>query len=126
MEDKSFINLISEENLSKINIDPRIVDSFKRVMKKIQVYFNANGYTSERNYQEYFNEYLLNTDSSKNLSFFINDEPGKIGAAGFYNYVSICIDESLIGKNEKLDATLCHEFIHFLVMKGCASSVLNI
>lgn len=118
MEDKSFINLISEENLSKINIDPRIVDSFKRVMKKIQVYFNANGYTSERNYQEYFNEYLLNTDSSKNLSFFINDEPGKIGAAGFYNYVSICIDESLIGKNEKLDATLCHEFIHFLVMKG--------
>ena len=33
MEDKSFINLLTEENLSKINIDPRLVDSFKRVMK---------------------------------------------------------------------------------------------
>lgn len=120
MEDKSFVDLLSEENLSKINIDPRLVDSFKRVIKKMQVYFNSNGYTSERNYQEFFNEYLLNPDSSKNLSFFLNDEPSKIGAGGFYTNDGkrICIDESNTRTNENLDSTLCHEFIHFLVMRG--------
>ena len=56
MEDKSFINLLTEENLAKINIDSRLVDSFKRVMKKMQVYFNSNGYTSERDYQAFFYE----------------------------------------------------------------------
>ena len=73
MEDKSFINLLTEENLAKINIDPRLVDSFKRVMKKMQVYFNSNGYTSERDYQAFFYEYLLNPDNTKNLSLFLND-----------------------------------------------------
>lgn len=120
MEDKSFINLLTEENLSKINIDPRLVDSFRRVMKKMQVYFNSNGYTSERDYQAFFNEYLLNPDNTKNLSLFLNDEPSKIGAAGFYtdDGKRICIDESNSIKDENLDSTLCHEFIHFLVMRG--------
>ena len=120
MEDKSFINLLTEENLAKINIDPRLVDSFKRVMKKMQVYFNSNGYTSERDYQAFFNEYLLNPDNTKNLSLFLNDEPSKIGAGGFYTNDGkrICIDESNSRKNENLDSTLCHEFIHFLVMRG--------
>lgn len=120
MEDKSFINLLTEENLAKINIDPRLVDSFKRVMKKLQVYFNSNGYTSERDYQAFFNEYLLNPDNTKNLSLFLNDEPSKIGAGGFYTNDGkrICIDESNSRKDENLDSTLCHEFIHFLVMRG--------
>lgn len=120
MEDKSFINLLTEENLAKINIDPRLVDSFKRVMKKMQVYFNSNGYTSERDYQTFFNEYLLNPDNTKNLSLFLNDEPSKIGAGGFYTSDGkrICIDESNSRKDENLDSTLCHEFIHFLVMRG--------
>lgn len=120
MEDKSFINLLTEENLSKINIDPRLVDSFKRVMKKMQVYFNSNGYTSERDYQAFFYEYLLNPDNTKNLSLFLNDEPSKIGAGGFYTNDGkrICIDESNSRKDENLDSTLCHEFIHFLVMRG--------
>ena len=120
MEDKSFINLLTEENLAKINIDPRLVDSFKRVMKKMQVYFNSNGYTSERDYQAFFYEYLLNPDNTKNLSLFLNDEPSKIGADGFYTNDGkrICIDESNSRKDENLDSTLCHEFIHFLVMRG--------
>ena len=120
MEDKSFINLLTEENLAKINIDPRLVDSFKRVMKKMQVYFNSNGYTSERDYQAFFYEYLLNPDNTKNLSLFLNDEPSKIGAGGFYTNdgKKICIDESNSRKDENLDSTLCHEFIHFLVMRG--------
>lgn len=118
MDDKSFINLISDENLEKINIDPMLIDSFKRVMKKLQAYFNANGYTSERDYQAFFNENLLNDDSSKNLSFYLNDEPSKIGANGFYDGKRICIDKSRILDKDRIDHTLCHEFIHFLVMKN--------
>lgn len=30
VEDKSFIDLLTEENLSKIDIDPRLIDCFKR------------------------------------------------------------------------------------------------
>lgn len=119
MDDKSFINLLNGENLAKINIDLRLVDSFKRVMKKMQVYFNSKGYTSERDYQAFFNEYLLNPDNTKNLSFFLNDEPSKIGTGGFYtpDGKRICIDKSISKKDENLDSTLCHEFIHFLVMR---------
>ena len=58
MKDKSFLNLITDENMSKINIDPRLIESFKRVMNTIQEYFNANGYTEQRDYQAFFNEYL--------------------------------------------------------------------
>ena len=42
VEDKSFIDLLTEENLSKIDIDPRLIDCFKRVTDKLQTYFNAN------------------------------------------------------------------------------------
>ena len=31
MEDTSFIDLLREENLSRINIDPRLIDAFKNV-----------------------------------------------------------------------------------------------
>ena len=50
MEDTSFIDLLREENLSRINIDPRLIDAFKNVMKNIQLYFNEKGYSSEREY----------------------------------------------------------------------------
>ena len=46
MNDKSFLELTNEEILSKIKIDPRLREPFKRVMQKMQAYFNANGYTA--------------------------------------------------------------------------------
>lgn len=111
----SFINLTKEENINRINIDPRLVDSFKRVMYKIQEYFNANGYSTQRDYEKYFEEYLLDSD----FSIQLNDEPSKIGAAGFYikSENRICIDIKYID-DEQLDSILCHEFIHFLVKHG--------
>ena len=111
----SFINLTKEENINRINIDPRLVDSFKRVMYKIQEYFNANGYSTQRDYERYFEEYLLDSD----FSIQLNDEPSKIGAAGFYikSENRICIDIKYID-DEQLDSILCHEFIHFLVKHG--------
>lgn len=35
MKDNSFIRLTNDSTLSKINIDPRLIDSFKRVMNKL-------------------------------------------------------------------------------------------
>lgn len=116
MEDNSFLYFTSPEVLSKIDIDPRLEDSFKRVMNKLQEYFNANGYTSQRNYKEYLEKYLL--DSGKdNLRIYINEIANK-NVGGFYNRgkSEICINENiLLGVKERIDSTLCHEFIHFLV-----------
>ena len=117
MEDNSFLYFTSPEVLSKIDIDPRLEDSFKRVMNKLQEYFNANGYTSQRNYKEYLEKYLLNSGKD-NLRIYINKIANK-NVGGFYNRgkSEICINENiLLGVNERIDSTLCHEFIHFLVM----------
>ena len=120
VEDKSFIDLLTEENLSKIDIDPRLIDCFKRVTDKLQTYFNANGYTSQRDYKKFFEEYLFKDMDSK-LRIRVSDEPSKIGAAGFYIHnqgiTEIHIDETYLNKEETLDQIFCHEFIHFLVMR---------
>lgn len=75
MEDTSFIDLLREENLSRINIDPRLIDAFKNVMKNIQLYFNEKGYSSEREYAKLFNDYILTQDTAKKMSFVVSDEP---------------------------------------------------
>ena len=49
MEDKSFTNLFKDESIKKIDIDPRLIPSFKRAMTKIQKHFNASGYTIQIN-----------------------------------------------------------------------------
>lgn len=125
MQDESFVYFTQDDILSKIDIDPRLVDSFKRVMAKLQDYFNANGYTSQRNYKEYIEKYLLNSDD-KNMRFYIN-KLEKEGIGGFFaggvkfggKRNEICINESILKQSpELLDSTLCHEFIHFLVMHG--------
>ena len=124
VKDKSFIDLLTEENLSKIDIDSRLVDSFKRVTDKLQTYFNVNGYTSQRDYKKFFEEYLFKDMDSK-LRIRVSDEPSKIGAAGLYIHnqeiTEIHIDETYLNNEETLDSIFCHEFIHFLVMRGLDS-----
>ena len=124
MNDKSFLELTNEEILSKIKIDPRLREPFKRVMKKMQAYFNANGYTSQRDYKTFFEENLI----GKDFKIYVSDEPSKIGALGFYHKAKpcICIDEGLL-ESVHLESTLCHEFTHFLVMndKSVPSGFIN-
>lgn len=50
-----FLELTTEENLRKLNIDPKLVDSFKRVMTKVQQYFDSYGCSDKNNI-------LLNVD----------------------------------------------------------------
>lgn len=122
MVDKSFTNLLIDKNLNRMIIDQELIESFKRVINKIQVYFNTNGYTSQRNYENFFEKYLLQ-DTKGKLYFQVSDEPSKIGANGFYRHGKdgkniIVIDKSVLKMDlEYIDSILCHEFIHFLIMR---------
>lgn len=118
MRDTSFLYFAKDDIIDKIDIDPILIDSFKRVMKTMQEYFNANGYTLDRNYKEYIQKYLLSTDGKKFK--FIVDYISNPNWVGVYrkNKNEICISNKVIYDKDELDSTLCHEFIHFLVMHG--------
>ena len=117
MSDDSFLYFTQNDIIEKISIDPRLTDSFKRVMIKLQEYFNANGYTEQRNYKEYLQKYLLDSGEN-NLKIYMN-EIKEEGVEGFYRRSTneICINVDMLkGSIENLDSALCHEFTHFLVM----------
>lgn len=122
MKDRSFVELIELENLEQLNIDPRLIDSFKRVMPTMQTYFNAKGYTLDRDYKAFFKTYVLTPDALQ-LRFQVNDEPSKRGFQGFYTLDGnrICIDKKYIHSSD-LDAILCNAFIAFLVLKEADSN----
>ena len=131
MEDKSFTNLFKDESINKIDIDPRLIPSFKRVMIKIQKHFNASGYTTQKDYEEFFNKYLLTGEQSEKLQIQVNNEPSKYGANGFYEQHNLhgrnrlVIDEMYLDDESILDHIFIHEFIHFLVMRGLDKSKLK-
>lgn len=54
-----FLELTTEENLKRLNIDPRLVDSFKRVVPKVQEYFDSHGYSEKVDFETIINDYLL-------------------------------------------------------------------
>ena len=116
MEDSSFIYFTQDDIISKIDIDPRLVDSFKIVLTRIQKYFNEKGYTKDRDYKTFLEKHLLNTND-KHLKIMV--DPNIIpGAAGYYNKFEekICVgEEYLKGDTDFFIHILCHEFIHFLV-----------
>ena len=116
MEDKSFLYFTQDEVIEKMNIDSRLVESFKRVMKTIQKCFNANGYTSERNYFEYLKKYLLDS-GNQNLEFQIESMEDMVGGYYYKNKHKICINPSRLKTSDNdLVSTLCHVLIHFLVI----------
>jgi hypothetical protein len=115
MENTSFIDFCNDDYISKMNIDPRLVDALKNVLKKIQVYFNNNGYSNIENYQEYLMNYLV-LDSEYKLNIGIEELNTSIG--GYYNFYNrqLSINSDVINNHpEELEHVLCHEFIHFLV-----------
>ena len=116
MEDNSFIYFTQDDIINKIDIDPRLLDSFKRVMTRIQKYFNEKGYTKDRDYKTFLEKYFLALD--KRRFKFVVEGNMTGGMQGYYNrFNKIAINEKLLSQRPSmLDETLCHEFIHFLVM----------
>ena len=107
-----FIDLIIK--FDKLNVAPELEQTFKNVIRRMAVYFEANGYLDKRDYTEMFKKYLIDGD----FKFEVSDEPSKIGAGGFYNFFEnrIVIDSNIMENGLELEQVLCHEFIHFLVM----------
>ena len=107
-----FIDLIIK--FDKLNVAPELAQTFKNVLRRMAVYFEANGYLNKKNYDDIFKKFLIDGD----FKFEVSDEPSKIGAGGFYSFFEkrIVIDSNTMGKGLLTEHTLCHEFIHFLVM----------
>ena len=115
MIDTSFIDLIKEENIDKINIDKSLIESFKLAMIKIQEYFNKKNYFNGTKYVEFFNEFLLK-NSERKLKIIVSNQL-KEGVAGSYssNSCSLEVNKDYINSNTNVLAhIICHEFIHFI------------
>lgn len=115
----AFSRILNNDLMNKVDIDPRLIENFKRVLIKIQKHFNEHGYNHVIDYTKLLDDYLL-SDSKLKLKIEISDEPRKHGWVGLYNFKKnkIIIDDSILDNQDKLEHTLCHEFIHFLVNKG--------
>ena len=112
--DTSFIDLIRPENLSKINIDNRLIEAFKAAMIRIQEYFNKN-IPEGKDYSEFFNEFLFQ-ESERQLKIIVSDELNE-GVAGAYSsskcFIAVRNDYVNID-TISLAHIICHEFIHFM------------
>ena len=125
--DTSFIDLSLDENIKKIKIDERLIPAFKKTMRNFQEYFNYMGYTKERNYQEFFNKYLISKYLISNIKIECNNKPIRENAEGLYDYYKnkIIIDSSLLKNPRDVLDALTHEFIHFIVIHNVKKNNLE-
>ena len=117
MQDSSFIDLTNINNLSKIKIDKELIPVFKTAMRNFQEYFNYMGYTSERNYQEFFKKYLTTNYGIRKLAIEFSDITKSMDCNGMYSFWKrkIIINQNCKDDSTNLLSIFMHEFIHFLV-----------
>ncbi|MBQ8891496.1 MAG: hypothetical protein IJ068_01360 [Bacilli bacterium] len=117
MEDTSFIDLTRGENLSKIKMDEELIPIFKRAMINFQKHFNRMGYTSTRNYKEFFDKYLIGRYPIRNISIEFNKLHKPLDCMGIYyrDKRKIIINRNYEKEPQILLDIFTHEFIHFLV-----------
>ena len=109
IENSPFLELISDENIKKLKIENDLIDEFKSIIKKIDKFFKENNLMDVKDWRSFFNKYLLtNSDEQVSIGFkeYTNNSWG-----GCYNK-----NDKMISVRKENKNTLCHEFIHFLVM----------
>ena len=119
----SFVELLKKENFERLAIDEDLAPSVKRVLTRIQAFFDANSYSENKDYADLLKNCLIE-DSDEKLSIRYAELSG--GVAGHYihgkDFKNQCIEINKKVSEARTDAendhTLCHEFIHFLVMRG--------
>ena len=62
-QNEVFVGLIRNEVFEKLSVDDRAKEPLKRVLERIQKYFDIHGYTSQVNYEEMLNKYLVPKDN---------------------------------------------------------------
>ena len=111
-----FLNLLKEDNLNKIKIDKELIPAFKIVISKISDYFLQKGLMETKDWNSFFNNFLL-TDNSEQVCIKLGlIGEGKEPIAGQYNKEKKIIAIESSNNIKYLCSNLCHEFIHFLVM----------
>ena len=71
--DNPFLDLLKEQNLTKIKIDKELIPIFKIVIAKLSDYFLRNNLMSVKDWKSLFHTYLLNNKKT-NLSTCFNDD----------------------------------------------------
>ncbi len=111
IEEDPFSKLLKDENIQRINIDKELIPIFKDSIRKIRDYFIKNDFMSVKNYDEFFEKYLL--DGKLTIRLSNKDEFNNKGTGGEYKKQQ---NEIVIDTKSINVGALCHEFIHFLVM----------
>lgn len=119
----SFVELLQRKNYEQLAIDEDLKPTFKTVMNGIQSYFNANDYSANKDYRQLLNDCLIK-DTDEKLSIRYADLANGVG--GHYVHYNnsatqyIEINKKINGTmpDAEIAHTLCHEFIHFLAMRG--------
>lgn len=109
IENSPFLELISDENIKKLKIENELINEFKSIIKKIDKFFKDNNLMGAKDWRSFFNKYLL-TDSDEQVSISLSEHIDD-GCGGYYNK-----KEKKISVRNKKSNSLCHEFIHFMVM----------
>lgn len=111
-----FLRILEPENLSKIEIDEKLVPAFRVVILKINDYFMENGLMDAKDWDSFFDDYLLK-EVDKPFKISIRKEMFSSNSCAVGEYIKE--DRSINIKyfdNKNFESILCHEFIHFLVM----------
>lgn len=108
-----FSNILKPENMKTINIDEKAIPVFEKTIRKIEKYFVTNNLLNVKDFENFFSEYLLNN----NLEIRYADiEELPEGSGAVYDKDKKRILLSGVGNSKMQINTLCHEFIHFMVM----------
>lgn len=113
MSNSPFLNILKGENLSKLKIDKSLVPSFKIVMQRINDYFISNNLMDAKDWDSILTKYLLTPGENQFKINLVSEIKIDDCAAGNYDYNTKTIN---VLNNGNFINTLCHEFIHFLVM----------
>jgi len=114
MNDSSFIFFTQDEIISKMNIDPRIQESFKNVFIRIQEYLNKKGYTNGKSYLDFLSKKMIDLDEPFSIkiddtNILVSEFEGKFD----YTQNTLLINAANLN-SPNLEHILCHEIIHFL------------
>ena len=112
-----FLALLKEQNLTKIKIDKELIPIFKIVISMMSDYFVANDLINVKDWNSFFEKFLL-TNNEEQLYIKLGNIGGNVEPVGgeYSKEKKIIAINKVNDDINRLCSSLCHEFIHFLVM----------
>ena len=114
IENDPFSKLLSPDTIKRIDIDEELKPIFKDIIIKIRNYFIKNDLISTKDYDDFFEKFLL--DRKLKIRFSKENELINYTGGIYIKDKNVILMEPNIQRNKVFAHTLCHEFLHFLVM----------